>query len=167
MLCSLIFCPVPRTQKAPRSGSTSRCAVLFYGIWFGKGGIMLSRRRDLRRSLPVILSYQRISAKVLCIRESFMNPVGKLSGYILFGHEYGLRLPAYAAALERALHSAGRCPNSNSLFPPQAAVVAIAGHSIARPIACGNRVPPSGRSSENISGHLTFLIPVPSCSPPC
>lgn len=34
---------------------------------------MLSRRRDLRRSLPVILSYQRISAKVLCIRESFMN----------------------------------------------------------------------------------------------
>ena len=34
---------------------------------------MLSRRRDLRRSLPVILSYQRISSKLLCFRESFMN----------------------------------------------------------------------------------------------
>ena len=33
------------------------------------------------------------------------------------------------------MHSAGRCPNSNSLFPPLAAVVAVAGHSIARPIA--------------------------------
>ena len=41
---------------------------------------MLSRRRDLRRSLPVILSYQRISAKVLCIRESFMNPDVSYSG---------------------------------------------------------------------------------------
>lgn len=41
---------------------------------------MLSRRRDLRRSRPVILSYQRISAKVLCIRESFMNPDVSYSG---------------------------------------------------------------------------------------
>ena len=41
---------------------------------------MLSRRRDSRRSLPVILSYQRISAKVLCIRESFMNPDVSYSG---------------------------------------------------------------------------------------
>ena len=41
---------------------------------------MLSRRRDLRRSLPVILSYQRISAKVLYIRESFMNPDVSYSG---------------------------------------------------------------------------------------
>ena len=41
---------------------------------------MLSRRRDLRRSLPVILSYQRISAKVLCIRESVMNPDISYSG---------------------------------------------------------------------------------------
>ena len=41
---------------------------------------MLSRRRDLRRSRPVSLSYQRISAKVLCIRESFMNPDVSYSG---------------------------------------------------------------------------------------
>ena len=41
---------------------------------------MLSRRRDLRRSRPVILSYQRISAKVLFIRESFMNPDVSYSG---------------------------------------------------------------------------------------
>ena len=53
-----------------------------------------------------------------------------------------LRHPADALCLERHSHPAGRCPNSNSLFPPQAAVVAVAGHSIARPIACGNRVPP-------------------------
>ncbi len=60
----------------------------------------------------------------------------------LLGHEFELRHPADALCLERHSHPAGRCPNSNSLFPPQAAVVAVAGHSIARPIACGNRVPP-------------------------
>ncbi|MBD9288946.1 MAG: hypothetical protein EGQ68_02660 [Faecalibacterium sp.] len=54
----------------------------------------------------------------------------------------GLWHPAAASALERALHPAGHCPNSNSLFPPLAAVVAVAGHSIARPTACGSRVPP-------------------------
>ena len=73
------------------------------------------------------------------------------SGSFLLGHEYGLRLPAHAAALERALHSAGRCPNSNSLFPPLAAVVAVAGHSIARPIALrATGSHPSGRSSEKL-----------------
>ena len=37
---------------------------------------------------------------------------------------------------------AGRGPNNNSLIPPLAAVIVVAGHSIARSIACGNRVPP-------------------------
>ena len=53
-----------------------------------------------------------------------------------------MRHPADASCFEQHSHPAGRCPNSNSLFPPQAAVVAVAGHSIARPIAFGNRVPP-------------------------
>ncbi len=60
----------------------------------------------------------------------------------LLGHEYGLRHPTDASCLEQHSHPAGRCPNSNSLFPPQAAVAAVAGHSIARPTACGSRVPP-------------------------
>ena len=64
------------------------------------------------------------------------------AGSFLLGHEFELRHPADALCLERHSHPAGRCPNSNSLFPPQAAVVAVAGHSIARPTACGNRVPP-------------------------
>ena len=64
------------------------------------------------------------------------------AGSFLLGHEFELRHPADALCLERHSHPAVRCPNSNSLFPPQAAVVAVAGHSIARPIACGNRVPP-------------------------
>ena len=68
--------------------------------------------------------------------------VGGSVGSFLLGHEFELRHPADALCLERHSHPAGRCPNSNSLFPPQAAVVAVAGHSIARPIACGNRVPP-------------------------
>ena len=38
----------------------------------------------------------------------------------------GLWLPAYATALERALHSAGHGPNNSSLFLPQAAVVVVA-----------------------------------------
>ena len=68
--------------------------------------------------------------------------VGEGVGSFLLGHEFELRHPADALCLERHSHPAGRYPNSNSLFPPQAAVVAVAGHSIARPIACGNRVPP-------------------------
>ena len=68
--------------------------------------------------------------------------VGGSVGSFLLGHEFELRHPADALCLERHSHPAGRCPNSNSLFPPQAAVVAVAGHSIARPIAYGNRVPP-------------------------
>ena len=38
----------------------------------------------------------------------------------------GLRLPASALCLGRHSHSAGRCPNSSSLFRPLAAVVAVA-----------------------------------------
>ena len=64
------------------------------------------------------------------------------AGSFLLGHEFGLRHPADASCFEQHSHPAGRCSNSNSLFPPQAAVVAVAGHSIARPIAFGNRVPP-------------------------
>ena len=38
----------------------------------------------------------------------------------------GLRHPASASCLGRHSRLAGRCPNSSSLFPPQAAVVAVA-----------------------------------------
>ena len=38
----------------------------------------------------------------------------------------GLRLPASTSHLERCSCLAGRGPNSSSLFPPQAAVVAVA-----------------------------------------
>ena len=60
-------------------------------------------------------------------------------GSFLLGHEFGLRLPASAA---HCLRLAGRGPNNSFLHPPLAAVAVVAGHSIARPIACGNRVPP-------------------------
>jgi len=42
--------------------------------------------------------------------------------------EPGLRLPAAISRLERRSCPAGRCPNSSSLHPPQAAVVAVANH---------------------------------------
>ncbi len=88
--------------------------------------------------------------RAFCKRSPTRSDI-RSSGSFLLGHEYGLRLPAHAAALERALHSAGRCPNSNSLFPPLAAVVAVAGHSIARPIALrATGSHPSGRSSEKL-----------------
>ena len=38
----------------------------------------------------------------------------------------GLRHPASASCLGRHSHPAGRCPNSSSLYPPLAAVVAVA-----------------------------------------
>ena len=79
-----------------------------------------------------------------CIEETavLVREARRRDGSFLFGHEYGLRHPADASCFEQHSHPAGRCSNSNSLFPPQAAVVAVAGHSIARPIAFGNRVPP-------------------------
>ena len=82
-------------------------------------------------------------------------PFDSGSGYFLFGHEHGLRHPASASYLGRYLRLAGRCPNSNSLFPPLAAVVAVASHSIARPIALrATGSHPSGRSSEKLSAVL-------------
>ena len=49
------------------------------------------------------------------------------------------------------LRLAGRGPNNSSLHPPLAAVAVVAGHSIARPIACGNRVPPQRTLALGIS----------------
>ena len=71
---------------------------------------------------------------VLGSRRQTVSP-HRTADSFLFGHEFGLRHPASASCLGRHLRLAGRCPNSNSLFPPLAAVVAVASHSIARPIA--------------------------------
>ena len=87
---------------------------------------------------------RRLRCSNACIEETavLVREARGRDGSFLFGHEFELRHPADALCLEQHSHPAGRCPNSNSLFPPQAAVVAVAGHSIARPIAFGNRVPP-------------------------
>ena len=95
---------------------------------------------DTRRVL------KRLRCSNACIEETAVlvrETAGEgVCGSFLLGHEFELRHPTDASCLEQHSHPAGRCPNSNSLFPPQAAVVAVAGHSIARPIAFGNRVPP-------------------------
>ena len=89
---------------------------------------------------------KRLRCSNACIEETAVlvrETAGEgVCGSFLLGHEFELRHPADALCLEQHSHPAGRCPNSNSLFPPQAAVVAVAGHSIARPTACGSRVPP-------------------------
>ena len=95
---------------------------------------------DTRRVL------KRLRCSNACIEETAVlvrETAGEgVCGSFLLGHEFELRHLADASCLEQHSHPAGRCPNSNSLFPPQAAVVAVAGHSIARPTACGSRVPP-------------------------
>ena len=95
---------------------------------------------DTRRVL------KRLRCSNTCIEETAVlvrETAGEgVCGSFLLGHEFELRHPTDASCLEQHSHPAGRCPNSNSLFPPQAAVVAVAGHSIARPTACGSRVPP-------------------------
>ena len=95
---------------------------------------------DTRRVL------KRLRCSNACIEETAVlvrEAAGEgVCGRFLLGHEFGLRHPTDASCLEQHSHPVGRCPNSNSLFPPQAAVVAVAGHSIARPTACGSRVPP-------------------------
>ena len=101
--------------------------------------LLLSLGEDgIRRTL------KRLRCSNACIEETavLVREARGCDGSFLFGHEYGLRHPADASCFEQHSHPAGRCPNSNSLFPPQAAVVAVAGHSIARPTACGGRVPP-------------------------
>jgi len=89
---------------------------------------------------------KRLRCSNACIEETAVlvrETAGEgVCGSFLLGHEFELRHPADALCLEQHSHPAGRCPNSNSLFPPQAAVVAVADHSIARPTACGSRVPP-------------------------
>ena len=95
---------------------------------------------DTRRVL------KRLRCSNACIEETAVlvrETAGEgVCGSFLLGHEFELRHPTDASCLEQHSHPAGRCPNSNSLFPPQAAVVAVADHSIARPTASGSRVPP-------------------------
>ena len=95
---------------------------------------------DTRRVL------KRLRCSNACIEETAVlvrETAGEgVCGSFLLGHEFELRHPTDASCLEQHSHPAGRCPNGNFLFPPLAAVVAVAGHSIARPTACGSRVPP-------------------------
>ena len=120
--------PVVDACPAGAENLPIRLAALLLSL--GEDGI----RRTLKR---LRCSNALIEEAAVLVREA-----RGCDGSFLFGHEFELRHPADALCLERHSHPAGRCPNSNSLFPPQAAVVAVAGHSIARPIAFGNRVPP-------------------------
>ena len=120
--------PVVDACPAGAENLPIRLAALLYSL--GEDGI----RRTLKR---LRCSNALIEEAAVLVREA-----RRRDGSFLFGHEFELRHPADALCLEQHSHPAGRCPNSNSLVPPQAAVVAVAGHSIARPIAFGNRVPP-------------------------
>ena len=120
-------------KKAIRAAARRRQRAVMLAallLSLGEGGT----RRTLRR---LRCSNALIEEAAVLVREA-----RRRDGSFLFGHEYGLRHPADASCFEQHSHPAGRCPNSNFLFPPLAAVVAVAGHSIARPIAFGNRVPP-------------------------
>ena len=120
--------PVVDACPAGAENLPIRLAALLYSL--GEDGI----RRTLKR---LRCSNALIEEAAVLVREA-----RRRDGSFLFGHEYGLRHPADASCFEQHSHPAGRCPNSNFLFPPLAAVVAVAGHSIARPTACGSRVPP-------------------------
>ena len=120
--------PVVDACPAGAENLPIRLAALLLSL--GEDGI----RRTLKR---LRCSNALIEEAAVLVREA-----RGCDGSFLFGHEFELRHPADALCLEQHSHPAGRCPNSNFLFPPLAAVVAVAGHSIARPIAFGNRVPP-------------------------
>ena len=122
-LCRIIDRIEPTAENVP-----ARLAALLWPL--GEAGA--------RKALRKLKCSNALTDEVTALERE----AGGGAGSFLLGHEFELRHPADALCLERHSHPAGRCPNSNSLFPPQAAVVAVAGHSIARPIACGNRVPP-------------------------
>ena len=71
---------------------------------------------------------KRLRCSNACIEETavLVREARRRDGSFLFGHEYGLRHPASASCLGRHARLAGRCPNNSSLFPPLAAVVAVA-----------------------------------------
>ena len=132
--------PVVDACPAGAENLSIRLAALLLSL--GEDGI----RRTLKR---LRCSNALIEEAAVLVREA-----RRRDGSFLFGHEYGLRHPADASCFEQHSHPAGRCSNSNSLFPPQAAVVAVAGHSIARPIALrATGSHPSGRSSEKLPAH--------------
>ena len=120
--------PVVDACPAGAENLSIRLAALLYSL--GEDGI----RRTLKR---LRCSNALIEEAAVLVREA-----RGCDGSFLFGHEYGLRHPADASCLKQHSHPTGRCPSSNFLFPPLAAVVAAAVHSIARPTACGSRVPP-------------------------
>ena len=120
--------PVVDACPAGAENLPIRLAALLLSL--GEDGI----RRTLKR---LRCSNALIEEAAVLVREA-----RGCDGSFLFGHEFELRHPADASCFEQHSHPAGRCPNSNFLFPPLAAVVAVAGHSIASPIAFGNRVPP-------------------------
>ena len=122
-LCRIIDRIEPTAENVP-----ARLAALLWPL--GEAGA--------RKALRKLKCSNALTDEVTALERE----AGGGAGSFLLGHEFELRHPADALCLERHSHPAGRCPNSNSLFPPQAAVVTVAGHSIARPIACGNRVPP-------------------------
>ena len=122
-LCRIIDRIEPTAENVP-----ARLAALLWPL--GEAGA--------RKALRKLKCSNALTDEVTALERE----AGGGAGSFLLGHEFELRHPADALCLERHSHPAGRCPNSNSLFPPQAAVVAVAGHSIARPIAYGNRVPP-------------------------
>ena len=120
--------PVVDACPAGAENLPIRLAALLYSL--GEDGI----RRTLKR---LRCSNALIEEAAVLVREA-----RRRDGSFLFGHEYGLRHPADASCFEQHSHPAGRCSNSNSLFPPQAAVVAVAGHSIARTVLRETTVTP-------------------------
>ena len=83
----------------------------------------------------------------------------------------GLRHPASASCLGRHSHPAGRCPNSSSLYPPLAAVVAVALFSrfsdlkapqpLRRQLPAGER----GRPLRHLWRHLSQRERQEACPP--
>ena len=107
------------TERASPAGK-NRCAAM--GRLFVRA--ILSQRLGFAVSILALsvgltpASSPRGGAIGMSVRLSFVQPLSLASLA-----KAGLRLPASAAL---RLRLAGRCPNSSSLFPPLAAVVAVA-----------------------------------------
>ena len=75
----------------------------------------------------------------------------------------GLRPPASASCLGRHSHPADRCPNSSSLYPPLAAVVAVANKG------CSPLIIPRQRSkrknASRFAQRIFFFFASPICRP--
>ena len=117
----------PSTPLAPPLGELARKRL--------RGRDLCSTARKVQKGSPFGRAAERSEAERVLARKNALDLTNHCKSFILevqkaLALQDGLRLPAAASCLERHSHLAGRGPNKNSLFLPQAAGIFVAASSL-------------------------------------